>query len=705
MRVTVAVLLTVATVVAGEVDVKTQARTTWTEAAKAGDVWSCLQLEAWAHSRKPAVRFGSLLGDSTVLGETLFAAPSHVSFLADQGERVVFATYDRAYVIAPDGRPLQSSVKLLPEGGWQTLGYGGHVLGTCRRIRPETPAQRPVLEFGSTKLANADHPVGIKLELTPVQSWGDATIVADDGTALATVVNADDGPSGRTIRNVVIATRDKTRFIDHCRDPVAVGRNGAWLVAQAQGREAGTILVRGDRRQQVAAAAGGPGIAGCVLEGKAVLIKADGADVPLTGAPAVGDYAGMVTVGTWLVMGSGYGAKVVSDGDLLGDNVGATVEQPSTLAFWRWAELAKDPAAKPVTTMLGDLSQASDYAAALWVWKDTSLDLLDLSGAEPVRSHYLDAAAPIRWATTDQHCLRLEHEKPQRFALYGPDKTPLWAGECSEVLVKRRDLAISRTRGKDEHDTWRLQWLSADPAKRRSLHLPLPAEVDRIQVSVSAPDMVLARGPGGAWWTFGFDGKAQSSGNDRAEQGPERPSCPEMAWFAPTGRFYRDGPRIYEKRLGLPEEPLQRLALQDAWRVSGSTMLLDSEGRVWLSGRRRGEWLDLGVAGGAQRIGLRGTAPALVRDEARVVATVMPGPKLNNMPEAADGQELPASGGPWRLDDGLFTPPRGRQLEWDGDRVGLRDARLRSPEGSGLFIITASALIELDPDAARFFGK
>lgn len=705
MRVTVAVLLTVATLAAGEVDLKTQARTVWMEAAKAGDVWSCLQLESWARTRKPAVRLGSVIGDSTVVGEPLFALPSHVTYVADLGERLVVATYDRAYVIAPDGRPLQPSVKLLPEGGWQALGYGGQVIGTCRRIRPETPAQRVALEFGSTRFSNGEHPLNTRLELTPVQSWGDETIVADDGSALATVVNADDGPSGRTVRNVVIVTKDKTRFVDHCRDPVAVGRNGGWLVAQAQGREGGTILVRGDSRQPIAAAAAGPGLVGCVLDGKAVLIRADGSDLPLTGAPAVGDYAGMITVGTWLVMGSGYGAKVVSDGDLLGDNVGVTVEQPSTLAFWRWADLAANPAAKPVATMPGDLSQASDHAAALWVWKGASLDLLDLSGTEPVRSHYLDAAAPIRWASTDQHCLRIEHEKPQRFSLYGPDKTPLWAGECTEVLVKRRDLALSRTRGKDEPDTWRLQWLSADPAKRRTLHLPLPAEADRLQVSVSAPDMVLARGPGGAWWTFGFDGKAQSSGNDRAEQGPERPSCPEMSWFSPVGRFYREGPRIYEKRLGLPEEPLQRLSLQDAWRVSGSTMLLDAEGRVLLSGRRRGEWLDLGVAGGAQRIGLRGTAPALVRDEARVVATVMPGPKLSNMPEAADGQELPSSGGPWRLDDGQFTPPRGRQLAWDGDRVGLRDARLRSPDGSGLFIITASVLIELDPDAARLFGK
>jgi hypothetical protein len=246
--------------------------------------------------------------------------------------------------------------------------------------------------------------------------------------------------------------------------------------------------------------------------------------------------------------------------------------------------------------------------------------------------------------------------------------------------------------------------MSVDPAKRRTVTLPLPAEVDRLQVSVYAPDVVLARGPGGAWWTFGFNGKAQASGNDRAERGPERPSCPEMDWFAPTGRFYREGPRIYEKRLGLPEDSLQRLSLQDAWRVSGSTMLLDADGRVLLSGRRRGEWLDLGVAGGAQRIGLRGSAPALVRDEAKVVATVLPGPKLNAQ-DGTDGQELPTAGGPWRLSDRFFTPPRGRQLEWDGDRVGLRDARLRSPDGSGLFIITASALIELDPDAAKLFGK
>lgn len=696
-----AAALCAASLSAAEVDAKAQAKTTWLEAAKAGDVWTCLQLEAWGRNHKPAVKLGPALDGSAVYGEMLFAFPSWISYMMDFGDRVVVATQERAFAIAPDGRPLHPSVLLAPEGGRQTAGFGGLSMGTCRLRRLDDPP-RQRFEIGSTVLADGRHPVALGMELGPMQSWDDDLVVADDGSAVATVITSDDGPNGRSQQRVLIAT-DRMRYVDSSREPVGVGRGGAWLLARGHGRE-GQILVRGERRQPIVAGATGPGLAACLSEGKALLIKRDGSDALLSGAPAIGDYAGLVTLGSWLVMGSGYGAKVVSQGDLMGDNAGATVEQPPTLAFWRWADLLANPAAKPVTTMVGDLSVVGDQPAALWVWKDAALDRIDLSGNEPVRSHYLDAAAPIRWASTEMHCLRIEHEKPQRFALYGPDKAMLWTGECSNLLVKRRDLALSEHRDKDDHIARRLQWLSPEAGKRRTVPLPLPAEVESVSVSVYPPDLVVARGDAGAWWSFGFDGKPVDSGNERGARGVDRPSCPDMGWFMPLGRFYREGARAFTKAEGLPEDPMQRLQLQDAWRIAGSTVLLETSGRVLLSGRKRGEWIDLGAAGGAQRIGLRGTTPALMREsDAKPIAVLIPGPKLDKPAVGPDAVDLPA--GPWRLDGSRFTPPRGRQQEWDFPRVGWGWVRLRSPEASGLFIVTGSALIELDPDAARIFGK
>lgn len=697
MRTTVAGLLVASTLLAGEVDPKAQAKTVWSEALKQGDAWTCLQLESWARDRKPAVRLGSALGDSAVVGEVRFALPAYVTHICDLGERVVMATAERAWVAAPDGRPVQPSVRLRPVGGWQQTGYGGKVIGTVRRVRHDG---KVALEFGAVALADGRPQLETRLELTPVQHWGEELALSYDGKAFATIVVTEDGAERRRTRNVAIAAEKKTWIVGECREPYGIGPAGAWLLARGLG-DVGPLLVRGDKRTPIIAGAAGPGIAACIIKDKALLIREDGSEAPLTDAPALGSSAGMVTVGSWLVLASGYGAKVISEGDLLGENAGGMTEQPSTLALWRWADLAANPAAKPAAFIQGDLSPAYDRAAALWVWKEAGLDLVDLTGEAPVRSRYLDAPAPIRWATSDMHCLRLEFDKPQRFALYGPDKAELWSGEAQDVQVKRRDVALT-THRKDGRPSWRLQWLSADAGKRRSVTVAMPVEADDLQVAVYQPDLVLGRGPNRAWWSAGFDGKAIASGD--ADGGPPRPDCPEWSWFAPTGRYYREGARVYEKALGTPADAMQRLQLADAWRAGGSVMLLETDGRVQVSGRKRGEWLDLGAAEGAQRFGLRGPVPVLVRDEAKVVATMASGPKL--LPgDNSTALEIPL-GGPWRLADEMrFTPPRGRQLQWDGERVGWGEVKLRSPDGAGMFIVTASALIELDPDAARMFGK
>lgn len=702
MRMTVAALLAAASLWAGEADAKAlaaQAKAVWTDAARQGDAWTCLQLEAWARERKPALRLGSVLADSLVTGEVRFALPAYVTHLTDLGDRIVMATSDRAWVVAPDGRPLQPSVRLQPTGGWQITGHGGAVVGVCRRVRNDGKA---ALEFGSVALATGAPVAQARLDLAPTQHWGEELVVAADGSALATIMVSEDGLDRMRVRNTLVAVDKRTWIVRECREPFGVGPHGAWLLARGLGNR-GYLLVRGDARTAIAAGAAGPGIAGCVIDGKAVLVGAKGADSPLAGAPAAGEHVGMISVGGWLVMGSGYGAKVMSAGDLLGEDAGGLVDQPPTLALWRWADLLADPAAKPVTTMPGELSQAHDRPAAIWVWKDKALDLVDLQGDAPVRTRWLEAEAPIAWASSDMHCVRLQHGEPQRSVLYGPDKAVLWSGECQDLRVKRRDLALSDHRDGDGRVSRRLQWLSSDPAKRRTVPVAIAPEADECQVSVYPPDLVLGRGPRRSWWTAGFDGKALDSGDGDAAR--PIPDCPEWNWFAPTGRYYREGARVYEKALGPPAEPLHRLQLADAWRMSSTTMLLQNDGRVLVSGRKRGEWSEIGVAEGAQRLGLIGPLPALLREDGRPLSLMVPGPKLSAIVKGDPAQELPV-GGPWRLmDDGRFTPPRSRQLQWDGDRVGWGWVRLRSPDGSGLFVITASALIELDPDAARLFGK
>jgi hypothetical protein len=44
-------------------------------------------------------------------------------------------------------------------------------------------------------------------------------------------------------------------------------------------------------------------------------------------------------------------------------------------------------------------------------------------------------------------------------------------------------------------------------------------------------------------------------------------------------------------------------------------------------------------------------------------------------------------------------------MQWASDRAGFRPSRLRSPEGAGMLVITASLVIELDITAVRAVAK
>jgi len=91
-------------------------------------------------------------------------------------------------------------------------------------------------------------------------------------------------------------------------------------------------------------------------------------------------------------------------------------------------------------------------------------------------------------------------------------------------------------------------------------------------------------------------------------------------------------------------------------------------------------------------------------EETRVLATIDSGPKLNMKPAAEKLAELPP--GAWRIDRrNQFSPPRGKQAEWDTERLGWQPMRLRSPEGGNMLVVTRSVVIDLTPEAARLVSK
>lgn len=693
MRTLLLLAACLAVALAVEVDPKVQAKNVWLAAAKAGDAWTCLQLESWARTRKPAVRLGSILGDSTLIGEPLFSFPARIDHLADLGDRIVAVAGGRVHVLSVDGRPLQAS-QPAPSGRQYSLGNDGRTLAVWAREDDGFRLTVVRVADGERLLTNTS-PMGAG------QSIGDGIAVADDGSAAAAQIEVEDPATGHVSYSTMLASAAvrSARTVDLPAGLLGVGRRGAWIVA---GEAPNLTVMVGETRRKAVAAAVGPGMAACVSEG-AQLILPDGRYTALAGAPELGREPGMASVGAWLVMFSGYEAKMISQGDLLGEGGGVETTQPPTLALWRWADLAIDPAAKPVMSLTGELSVVGQHPAALWLWAGKRLDLLDLSGTEPRREEYLQAATPITWAASNLHCVKLYHEKGGK-SLYGPEKTQLYAGQCNDISVKRRDLALVERR-KDGHYSWSLVRLAGDPAQRKETHLDLTDQEQGIRVSYNAPDVVVARGERKWWRSVSFDGKVIETARDAGPTAVPPPRCQEWSWYTPTGRFWRDGVRVRTKAAPPEDDLLGNMELVDAWRVGTSTILLEESGRVLVSGRKRGEWVDLPAVAPADRLAMSGSIPVLASgDDLRLVATIAPGPKLE--PREGLGTLIDLPSGSWRIERRWrFTPPRSRQLEWDVERLGWHPLRLRSPESGGMFIVTPAVVIDLDPAAAKLFGR
>lgn len=675
---------------AAEPDPRAQAKAVWSEASRTGDLWTCFQLEEWGKAQKPALKLGPAMPGVLVAGSTLSALPEAVVSLADLGERVVATTPRRLFVLAPDGRPLQRSLPL-PFPAWtQALGPGGRSLavGVVAAGEGERP---PTLRVGAIATEQGRQLLSIVQNVERGQSL-EGLVVADDGSAAAAYLYGDsDHPA--LGRQVLVATRDKAVPIRNAWSPVAVGRNGAWAVVYGDG---GRDLVRGERRQRIDAVACGPGLAAVLAGGVVSIVLADGSDRVLETGVAIGTDPVLSSVGGWLALNSGWGAKVTSDGDLLGEGAGTQVEQPSTLVLWRWADLANDPAARPAATMVCGSTLADDHPASLLLWNDRRIDLLDLGGPEPQRRLRQNVPLPVSWAAIDHHLLTVSFGEGRR-ALYGPDGSELWAGVADGLQVRRQDMALSWRQDRAAKSyAWQLQWLAADPEKRREV----PAELEPLDLAVEVgfrgQDWVVGRTEK-RWRRVGLDGKLIDQGDAARPQ--------TLEWDVFPGRFYRDGGHIIP-RVQARSEPSGRFFIQDGWRFGAMTMLLDDRGRVLSSGKKKGDWTEIGVIPAGDRFAMAARTPIVVGPPDNLaLGTLTPGPKaVAQVPDGlAKAEEMPP--GPWRIEDATtFSLPRGKRLRWDSDRIGFEPLRLRSPEGAGLFVVTRTALLELQAEEARAVG-
>ena len=695
-----ALLASVLVLHAGESpDARAQAKALWLEAAKASDVWTCLQLEAWGRDQQPALRLNQILEGSTVFGEPLFAFPGHVRSMHDLGSRVVVLTDHRVHVLASDGRPLQRSQVLVPASEYQDLNWDGTVVATVQGSRAGIDVPQQV-HLGSVRVSDGTRLLETHWTLKIGQRWDGRLSVSSEGSAIAVPIFSSQAALGSPRALWIARPKSDPEIIANAWSPIVLGPQGAWVMAYIEKTQA---LIKGEQRTPISWPTAGPGgFAACFIAGKPHLVKPDGSVKTLDSGVGLGDGRRLESVGGYLVLGSGLGAKVVSEGDLLGENAGVEVVQPETVALWRWSDLLNDPAARPVATYVSPLSRARQHASALWLWDGVGngVDILDLGGEAPARSRYLDAAAPVKWVWTSAFATVVDHGDGRR-VLYDPAKREIWSGTCASVAVQRRNLALVGLEGTDG-PRWQLHRLSQQAAERSLVDLALPRRELDIKVGYRIHDYVVGRAEA-QWWRVGIDGKLIDHGPD---EGPNGEELQPLAWGCadPPGRWFQDGARVFSKEYGRPSELAARLDLQDAWRFGPTTVLLEQDRQVLASGRKRGEWQDLGRVPEADGFALAGEAAVLAGGVPRqAVRGIVAGPRLSEVRSAAT-QEMP--NGPWRLEaDGRFIVPKGRQYRWDGERVGFWPVRLRSPESSGLLVVARSLLIELTAEGAKAIGR
>src|SRR4051812_16782939 len=73
-------------------EAKSQVKALYAEAQQRNDLWTALQLEAWAASQRQQLRGAPMLGASEVYGDPAFACPEEVKQVVDRGDAIEAVT-------------------------------------------------------------------------------------------------------------------------------------------------------------------------------------------------------------------------------------------------------------------------------------------------------------------------------------------------------------------------------------------------------------------------------------------------------------------------------------------------------------------------------------------------------------------------------------------------------------------------------------
>lgn len=703
-------------------------------ALRAYDIWTCLQLEAWAASRDERMR--EALRQTELYGDALFAFPRDIRAMRDLGHTLVVATEHRVFHLSPSGRPLRTTLPLpFTTSRVGISDDGGHVVA-ARLVGPDGDHS---VELAGIDLADGEETWRARAPLgkTPPHvrvSVSQAPRVASDGSAAAVSVSFRVEHNQTT--RVVVGRRKGADVVPGCDDVRAVGPDGAWLLTRNRALEprygwyVGTRLESAVDLHHDRSASGG-GIA--VLRTGDGFLRIDaagqGTDWQPTGIEAnerchrIAEISGYLLIeidraltaddtgapdGTEAPDVQGMGA------DLLGQAVEDDPEQAAaeddrprgerTTLIYRWADLADDPAAAPVYRVAHALQVADTWGPALWIRHGTRLDRLDLSTDTPERIAVASLPDPLHWIDGNHHHYTARFHDDS-VAVLDHHGRVLWREPPGpqQIHVLSHDYAL---RHQGDHTGFALLTLDRDPDARSALEIPIPAGTRSWHVRFSPTSMRLVAGRNESWVEIDTaNGRVIDRGGlDPAGVPRRRPHVDQEP--DNHGQVFRPrDARLVRVADAAECPPERRWAIADATRLGRTPLVLTRGGGVFARDRRD-TWQELGRTPGADHIcTVEGqSGPFLADRHNNPLAMIKPGPEVAEPPPGAVAEDL--GHGDWTVRwNGHFSPPgRLQTYRWNEERFGFAPERLRGIGRSHLLAFTPCVVLVLDPRAAQAFS-
>ncbi|TVR13617.1 MAG: hypothetical protein EA401_06300 [Planctomycetota bacterium] len=674
----------------------------YAQARQHGDLWTCIQLEAYMEAHDHLRRRQTLpyLGRSQVLGSPLLGFPEDIHNHWDRDSHIAVISGHRFYRTSPSGRPLQLSIPLPFHPGRSAYTRLENHIGLARTHGPWNRRQVTlgvVARDSGSVLWRRD--VGLHGILEEQNDHlFDRITVAEDGSAVVAAINRSRGDNQR----IVIASAEHQRIINDFRNPHAVGHEGRWVVAdRAQQGRPTTLIVFSNERQQMSTLddfAVGPDRSLLRQGDTWELLDGTGERHPFSPHVAIGRNPGAWTVGQWLIIGSGWGASSEASTDLLGNIIEEASEQPYTIALYYWPDLIDNTTANPRMSIANRYSRSDFSPHTLYVWDDHSISLLRLQSPSPEIIPWAEAQAPIQSVHDSHHYTMAVHPDNLR-SVFDNHGQELWHGEADDAWVHCRRRMLYRTGG--DNPRYTMVTLHHDPAQREEVPLQLPAAHWRIR-SHPWHNFAIAENDE-AWHRLDLEnGQVTETVRKDPEANTRRPPW----WHGEAnnyGRFFRFGGRLYRKDNGPENQPLAAVMVpQDIFIIPRQgSLVIDRQDRILAFSERGDSSVIATIEADTFFTDRRERAIFVGHERGRnVVGSIERGPSVNTAADSLPDRGEHLSSSAWNLNrNNEFRPPRGSPSRWDSGKAGFPFQRLRDGGRDHLIVVTESVILMLEPRA------